>query len=92
MIGKAWRAASSISACAGYALIERRSGGRRVRVVEAIIKKCLARFCEQGIGVAERVVLSNHHHFLGLFALRPLHKFIFDQLPFIQSLETVHLD
>jgi hypothetical protein len=46
----------------------------------------------QGIGVAERVVSSNHDHFFGLFALWPLHQFIFHFLPFIQSLEAVHLD
>src|SRR5215813_10946945 len=37
-------------------------------------------------------LLSKHDHFLGLFALRPLHQFILHHLSFIQSLEAVHLD
>jgi hypothetical protein len=73
-------------------LIESQSGGLRVRVVEAVDEKCLARKNGQGIGVAERVVLSNHDHFFGLFALWPLHQFVFHFLSFIQSLEAVHLD
>src|SRR5262249_20795401 len=60
--------------------------------LNSLQEKCLARFHEQGIGVAERVVLLNHDHFFGLFALWPLHQFILHHLPFIQSLEAVHLD
>ena len=54
-------------------LFERRSGGLCLRVCDAVDEKRLARENGQGIVVAERVVLSNHDHFFGLFALWPLH-------------------
>ncbi len=58
-------------------------------------QKCPARLREQGVSFEaglENNRLLNPHHFLSLFALRPLDQFVLDHLSFVERFEPIHLD